>query len=81
MATKACIPLTEAKLGALVELVEVSGGRKIARRMVELGLTAGVKLKVLHDSGGPLIIAVRDSRIALGRGMAEKLSVSPIEEN
>ena len=80
MGTKACIPLTEAKRGELVELVEINGGRKLARRMVELGLTTGIKLKVLHDSGGPMIIAIRDSRIALGRGMAEKLNVLPIEE-
>jgi Fe2+ transport system protein FeoA len=81
MISQTCIPLTEAKPGALVQLVAINGGRKLARRIVELGLTPGVKLKVLHDSGGPMIIAVRDSRIALGRGMAEKLSVSLMEEN
>lgn len=74
------ISLCEAPIGKPVQLTGVNGGTKFNRRLVELGLTPGVHLKVLQDSGGPLIIAVRDSRIALGRGMAKKLSVSIIEE-
>ena len=42
--------------------------------------TLPVNGPVMQDSGGPLILALRDSRIALGRGMAEKLTVTIIEE-
>ena len=72
--------LSNAPIGILLQLDNIKGGTKLNRRLVELGLTPGIQLRVLQDSGGPLIIAVRDSRIALGRGMAEKLSVSVIEE-
>jgi ferrous iron transport protein A len=68
--------LTKATIGKPVWLVEICGGKKITRRLIELGLTPGVKLHLLQDSGGPVILAVRDSRIALGRGMAETLLVS-----
>ena len=80
MTDSPAISLCDAPIGQPVELTGIQGGSRFHRRLVELGLTPGVKLKVLQDSGGPLIIAVRDSRIALGRGMAQKLIVSIIKE-
>ena len=80
MPSKNAISLCDAPIGLPMKLTRIEGGTKLNRRLVELGLTPGVQLRVMQDSGGPLIIAVRDSRIALGRGMAKKLSVSPIEE-
>ncbi len=80
MSATPAIPLCDAPIGKPVVLTEINGGSRFNRRLVELGLTPGVHLKVMQDSGGPLIIAVRDSRIALGRGMAEKISVSIIED-
>jgi len=73
------IPLTEAPIRKLVKLVSIKGGRSITQRLVELGLTPGTNLKVIQDSGGPLIINVRRSKIALGRGMAEKLFVITVD--
>lgn len=74
------IPLTDAKAGVNMQLVKIQGGKQIIRRLVELGLTPGVQIRKLQDAGGPVILAIRDSRIALGRGMAEKLYVTD-EEN
>lgn len=68
-------PLTQAPQGRTLKLASIEGGRQLNRRLAELGLTPGTRLRVMQDSGGPLIIAVRDSRIALGRGMAEKCQV------
>ncbi|MEJ2758819.1 MAG: FeoA family protein [Anaerolineales bacterium] len=75
MPNKAIHSLTQAKAGATFTLAEIHGGKEIVRRLVELGLTPGVHLRKLQDAGGPVILAIRDSRIALGRGMAEKLFV------
>lgn len=74
------IPLSQAPVGRALILNNIDGGRKFNHRLIELGLTPGVRLRVLQDSGGPLIIAVRDSRLALGRGMAKKIFVSLAEE-
>jgi len=68
-------PLTMASRGQLVSLTRISAGRKLTHRLTELGLTPGVNFEVLHDHGGPLLLAVRDSRLALGRGMASKIFV------
>lgn len=69
-------PLIRAAVGQEVRLVEINGGRQLTRRLVEMGMTPGVKMRVLQNSGGPLLLAVSDSRIALGRGMADKMNVT-----
>ena len=75
------LPLSQAPIGRPLILDNIDGGRKFNHRLIELGLTPGVRLRILQDSGGPLIIAVRDSRLALGRGMAKKIFVSLAEES
>ena len=72
------IPLSMAKMGQSVRLVRIEAGKKLTHRLTELGLTPGVELMVVHDSGGPLLLSVRDSRVAVGRGMASKLRVATI---
>lgn len=62
-----------------VRLVEIRGGRRLRKRLADLGLTLGTSLRVIQAYGsGPMIIAVRqDTRMALGRGIAHKLIVTP----
>jgi Fe2+ transport system protein FeoA len=71
-------PLTSAGSGNCVRLERIRAGEKLARRLAELGLTPGVEFCVVQDAGGPLLLAVRGSRLALGRGMAHKMLVSPL---
>jgi len=49
--------------------------RCIVHRLLELGLTPGVELRVVQDNGGPMLISVRGSRVALGRDLADNLWV------
>jgi len=52
------------------------GGEEFTRRMVALGFTPGVEVTVVQDYGrGPLLVTVRDTRVALGRGEALKVLV------
>ena len=73
------MPLSMAAPGQEVELVAVHGGRGIRRRLADMGLNPGVRLKVIHSGGGPIIVAVREARLALGRGMAHKIMVKLLE--
>lgn len=73
------LPLTMAAPGQAVRLVKILAGRDLVHRLAELGLTPGVELRVLRDAGGPLLLAVRDARLALGRGMAAKVIVKPVK--
>ena len=68
-------PLSNAQSGQKVRLVNIHGGRQLTHRLVEMGLTPGVSIRVLQNSGGPLLVAISDSRIALGWGMAKKIDV------
>jgi ferrous iron transport protein A len=77
--SKAVKPLSKALANEELILVEISARRRLTHRLAELGLTPGVKLRVVQVNGGPLLVSVRGSRIAIGRGMAEKVMVIPAE--
>lgn len=69
------MPLSTVPVGRRVILSRISGRPRQIRRLTELGLTPGVVIEVVRDGGGPLLIAVRDSRIALGRSVADRIVV------
>lgn len=75
-------PLSEIKKGDSVTLNEVAVGRELTSRLTSLGLTPGVVVQVLQNQGrGPIIVNVRGTHVALGRGEAEKLLVDPTGES
>lgn len=78
VSTNGSYPLSRAVKGKAVRLVSIDAGKKLTHRLTELGLTPGVELLLVHDSGGPLLLSVRDSRVAVGRGMANKLMVADV---
>ncbi len=69
-------PLVQVAAGQEVRLVDINGGRRLTHRLVEMGLTPGVRFRILQNSGGPLLLAISDARLALGRGMADKMNVT-----
>lgn len=79
--TNTFFPLTMASKGETVRLESIHGGENLVHRLTALGLTPGVQLSVIQDTGGPVILSVRDSRIALGRGMAHKVMVSSVDNH
>lgn len=57
----------------------LGNGKDLTARLASLGITPGVQFSVLQNYGhGPVIIIVRDTRIALGRGEARKVLVEKI---
>ncbi len=70
------IPLAIAPEGAVLEIMGVRGGRGVERRLADLGLLPGTPVKVLKSTGGgPILLDVKGSRIALGRGVSMKVLV------
>jgi ferrous iron transport protein A len=52
------------------------GGEEFTHRMVTLGFTPGVEVTVIQNYGrGPILVSVRDTHVALGRGEALKVLV------
>ena len=74
------ISLNKLREGKVAEIISVIGGRMVTKRLVDLGLIPGTKIKVLRKAPlwGPVEIEVRGSRLVLGRGLASKILVKPI---
>lgn len=71
-------PLSTIKAGESVKLTSIHSGKKLKKRLIDLGLVVGTVIQVIHSDGtGRMIIGVRhESRLALGQGMASKIMVS-----
>ncbi|MGD8999799.1 MAG: FeoA family protein [Granulosicoccaceae bacterium] len=66
--------------GTRAVVIELQGGRGIASRLAGMGISLGCQIEVLQNPGsGPLLVLVRDTRIALGRGEALKILVRKLE--
>ena len=71
------MPLNMLSMGEEAELVDVRGGHGVKRRLSALGLNPGMKVAMIQNAmRGPVVLSVMDSRIALGRGMAQRILVS-----
>lgn len=63
--------------GEMAYIREVNGGRGFVSRLATLGFTLGAEIEMVQNFGfGPLIVMIRDTRVALGRGEARKVLVS-----
>lgn len=55
---------------------EIIKQRAVVKRLCDLGLTPGtVFTKIRGYNGGPVLIEVRDTKLALGHGLARKILV------
>jgi len=58
-------------------IVALQGGGNLQERIVSMGLFLGCEVEVLDGGNGRrMLIAARDTRIALGHGIAEKVLVA-----
>jgi len=67
-------PLAAVAVGEKVRLVNIGGGHRLARRLADLGLVPEREILVVNNTG-PVIVALGNTRVALGRGMAAKIFV------
>jgi DtxR family transcriptional regulator, Mn-dependent transcriptional regulator len=58
-------------------VLSLSAGKSLVARCLALGFTPDTEVTMLRNSGsGPVIVNVRDTRVALGRGEAQKIFVT-----
>lgn len=71
--------LSQVRQGKTVVLVRVDAGFGLNNRLAAMGLLPKVKIKVVSNHyHGPFIIDLKGSRMALGKGMANKILVQEI---
>lgn len=69
------MPLTMAKTGE-ENIIKKVGGKEETKRFLEnLGFVVGGKVTVISEIGGNMIVNVKDSRVAIGKDMANKIMV------
>ena len=70
------MPLSMVKEGE-ANIIRKVGGKEETRRFLEnLGFVAGGTVTVISGMGGNMIVNVKDSRVAIGKDMANKIMVS-----
>jgi ferrous iron transport protein A len=72
------LPLVELPAGTSAVVRSLGGGSEFVGRVSAMGIGPGATVEVLRNPRrGPLLVRVRDTRIALGRGEAAKVLVEP----
>ncbi len=75
------ISLSRLSADKLATILSFSSGRLETMRLASLGFTPGARVAMTQNYGrGPLIVTVRGTRVALGRGEAEQILVQPEQE-
>ncbi len=75
------IQLTDLQPGTNAVIRHLDGGRSVVSRLVAMGFTPGGSLSVVRGAdGGPLLVCLRGSRVAIGKGEASHILVSITDE-
>lgn len=69
------MPLTMAKPGESGRILKITGKDDLRRHLAEMGFVVGENVTVLCELGGNLILKVKESRVALNRGMAQRIMI------
>ena len=54
---------------------KITGDEKVRQHLAELGFVVDEEVTVVSEAGGNLILKVKDSRIAIGLSMANRILV------
>ena len=72
--------LSDARVGGLYRLAGLVGGHSFREKISSMGLSSGVTFRVISNSGnGPVGLEVGNTKLGIGRGMAERIMVKEIE--
>ncbi len=69
------MPLTFAKEGEVSSIKKIGGKEEVRQFLENLGFVVGAAVTVISATGGNLIVNVKDSRVAIGKDMANRIIV------
>lgn len=69
------MPLSMVKQGEINVIRKVGGKEEVRRFLENLGFVTGGSVTVVSKMGGNVIVNVKDSRVAIGKDMANKIMV------
>lgn len=73
------VVLTDLREGQAGVIVSIAGGHNSTKRLADLGLSPGTRVKITRKTpfSGPVQVEACGSRLVLGRGLASKILVRP----
>ena len=74
------LPLSLATMGKKYKVIRINGRDEQKRHLNNLGFVEGETVQIANEVEGNLIIAVKDSRIALSKEMSNRIVVEEINE-
>ena len=74
------LPLSLATMGKKYKVIRINGRDEQKRHLTNLGFVEGETVQIANELEGNLIIAVKDSRIALSKEMSNRIVVEEINE-
>lgn len=69
------MPLTFVNTGEINTIKKIGGKEETRRFLENLGFVPGGTVTVVSENGGSMIVNVKDSRVAIGKDMANKIMV------
>lgn len=69
------MPLTMAKVGEPNTIKRVGGKEETRKFLENLGFVTGSMVTVVSEISGNMILNIKDSRVALGKDMANKIMI------
>ena len=69
------MPLTMARTGEVNCIAKITGKDEVRQHLAELGFVVGARVTVVNEIAGNMILQVKDSRVALDRGMASRIMI------
>ena len=69
------MPLTMLNPGESASIVRVGGNEETKRFLENLGFVAGSEVKVISCNEGNIIAQIKESRVAVSKGIANKIMV------
>ena len=70
--------LAEFPSGQRVRITGHRGGRMLRARLLAMGLNLGREVDVIQNNRGLIIVGVNGGRVALGRGISQKILAEPV---
>jgi ferrous iron transport protein A len=71
------MPLSHVSAGKTVKVVAIEAGHSLKSRLASLGVMTNSILHIQRNAGaGQLIVAIKNSKVVLGRGASGKIIVT-----
>ena len=74
------VPLAFQPEGTVSKVIRIRGGKGLVRRLMDMGLVPGTEVSMIKSVGfGPILVGVKGTRLAIGKGIAMRVLVRVVE--